>query len=493
MLILPVTGLWKAPLPILHVDNVISSHIEPAVSQSAGVSAVHSTVSAGTTLDWGATAGLGSLLISLVFALRWVFGYCRAGRIVSRSLPITDVAALRILNALCQQSRLRRVPPLLVSDQVGVPIAFGWWNPRILLPSRWTKWPACKLKSVLAHEVSHVARGDGWVGLAAVLNRVVFWFHPLSWWLEKRLAILAEMACDDYSVMLTDDRDSYVETLFEVAKEARGNRLSAAHSLAMARTPTLSARIDRLLGDSGSSCGIITRGTKLKIALAAFCLSAPLALVSVSPAQQEGFTLSGVIQDPSGARIPEATVIVRDAVAERTEMTTGSPDGSYRLAGLPASENYLIEVQAPGFAAYRQDFALWADSRLNLIVEVGEIREAIVIAGKRPPAPSADRTGVPTRVRVGGNVQKAKLVQQVRPVYPADAEIEGVQGTVLLQAVISKEGEPLSLRALNRLVDERLIQAAVDAVRFWQYEPTRLNGQPVEVVTTISVAFRLEP
>ncbi len=66
-----------------------------------------------------------------------------------------------------------------------------------------------------------------------------------------------------------------------------------------------------------------------------------------------------------------------------------------------------------------------------------------------------------------------------------------MEGTVLLEAVISQEGEPLGLKAINTVVDQRLVSAAIEAVRLWRYEPVLLNGKPVEVVTTVNVTFRL--
>jgi protein TonB len=95
-------------------------------------------------------------------------------------------------------------------------------------------------------------------------------------------------------------------------------------------------------------------------------------------------------------------------------------------------------------------------------------------------------------IRVGGNVQATKLVHQTKPVYPAGAQAAGIEGTVLLKAVISIQGNLLGLVVLNTSVDPELAQAAMDAAKQWQYEPTLLNGVPVEVVTTITVNFRLE-
>ena len=68
------------------------------------------------------------------------------------------------------------------------------------------------------------------------------------------------------------------------------------------------------------------------------------------------------------------------------------------------------------------------------------------------------------RIKVGGNVQQARLVRQPRPEYPAELQQAGVEGTVQLQAIISKDGVPLSLKVMNNGVDQRLVPLAVDAV-----------------------------
>jgi protein TonB len=79
-----------------------------------------------------------------------------------------------------------------------------------------------------------------------------------------------------------------------------------------------------------------------------------------------------------------------------------------------------------------------------------------------------------------------------KPVYPAAAQSAGIEGSVLLRAVISMQGNLLGVAVINTSVDPELAQAAMNAVNQWQYEPTLLNGVPVEVVTTITVNFRLE-
>jgi TonB family protein len=105
-----------------------------------------------------------------------------------------------------------------------------------------------------------------------------------------------------------------------------------------------------------------------------------------------------------------------------------------------------------------------------------------------PPASKGDAAR-PMRIRVGGNVARAKLNKMVDPVYPSAAKAAGVSGTVILHAVISKDGTVQQVEVISG--PPLLLESAMDAVKQWRYEPTLLNGQPVEVDTTISVAYRL--
>jgi periplasmic protein TonB len=104
--------------------------------------------------------------------------------------------------------------------------------------------------------------------------------------------------------------------------------------------------------------------------------------------------------------------------------------------------------------------------------------------GPPPPKPEA-----PQRIRVGGQVQQANLIHQVLPLYPQIAKTAHIQGTVILHAIIGKDGSVQNLTYESG--PPLLMRAAMDAVRQWRYRPTLLNGEPVEVDTTIDVVFTL--
>jgi protein TonB len=106
-----------------------------------------------------------------------------------------------------------------------------------------------------------------------------------------------------------------------------------------------------------------------------------------------------------------------------------------------------------------------------------------------PPPPAAPKPVTPQRIRVGGNVQQAKLIRQPRPIYPPLAKQARISGVVRLNAIIGKDGTIQNLTVASG--HPLLVPAAMEAVKQWVYQPTLLNGDPVEVVTQIDVNFTL--
>lgn len=98
-------------------------------------------------------------------------------------------------------------------------------------------------------------------------------------------------------------------------------------------------------------------------------------------------------------------------------------------------------------------------------------------------------TAPPPRIRVGGNVQVAKIIHKVSPVYPNEARAAHIEGAVVFHVVIGTDGKVKEMTTISG--DPALAKAADDALRQWQYQPTLLNGTPVEVDTTVTLDFRL--
>jgi TonB family protein len=113
--------------------------------------------------------------------------------------------------------------------------------------------------------------------------------------------------------------------------------------------------------------------------------------------------------------------------------------------------------------------------------------------------PAADKSGsiitvtldrtAPQRIRVGGNVQQANLIQKVTPHYPPQAKQDRMQGKVQFTVLIGKDGHVQNVELVSG--EPVLADAAKEAVAQWVYKPTLLNGQPVEVLTQVDVNFTL--
>ncbi len=152
------------------------------------------------------------------------------------------------------------------SPLVNTPLTVGIFSPRIILPPGWREWSDTKLRAVLAHEAAHVKNRDALVNLAAHLNRCIFWFHPLAWWLEKKLSITAEHASDEAGARAVGDSKEYASVLLDVAAVIGPRRRRyALVSAGMRGDGGLEERIDRIL--RGEAVHVVSRARKATVAV----------------------------------------------------------------------------------------------------------------------------------------------------------------------------------------------------------------------------------
>ena len=232
---------------------------------------------------------------------------------------------------------------------------------------------------------------------------------------------------------------------------------------------------------------------KLIVSLLASCLLLPLAVRL--GAQNASSKLTGTVFDVSGAAVPNATITMTNNKAETIEMTTSGAYGNFDFAALAAGE-YELKVVKPGFEEYKAPRIIMAPGRefsQNITLQIPDtyMEEVNVVAKGAAKPESTETAGKPTRVRLGGDIQAPRLLNKVQPIYPTATKAAGIEGTVILHAIIGMDGHPLSLQVMNRQVDPELARAAVEAVSKWSYSPTLLNGEPIEADMTIIVNFKL--
>jgi hypothetical protein len=170
------------------------------------------------------------LMVAGAMLVRLMVGVVLSWKLLRAARPIGD--------AWAAGGRVR------ASAAIGAPVTVGG---SIVLPDDCAGWAAATQRAVLAHERAHVAGGDFYLLLLSQLNRALFWFNPLSWWLHRRLASLAEMTSDDAAMQALDDGPGYAAILLDMAR-----RSAPVHgAVAMARPSTVCRRIERILAQDG--------------------------------------------------------------------------------------------------------------------------------------------------------------------------------------------------------------------------------------------------
>ncbi len=219
--------------------------------------------------------------------------------------------------------------------------------------------------------------------------------------------------------------------------------------------------------------------------------------------------------EPSRREHPQVTATFYWEKAFRDRAITEAQKRTYIQAGLAATDRALaidpdyIEALAYKNILLRMQAQMETDpaARQHLIAQAGDLRErAMALQRQRVPAGMPDRNmvsvgpvppppppppgsypegGAP--VRVGGNVKTPTKIKDVPPIYPPEAMAAKIQGTVIIEATIDTSGFVNDAKILRSI--PLLDQAALDAVRQWEFTPTLVNGQAVPVIMTVTVNF----
>lgn len=241
----------------------------------------------------------------------------------------------------------------------------------------------------------------------------------------------------------------------------------------------------------GRRSAALSLSTLLQVALITGAVIIPMAHVSALPALK-------LVPRPPVPKLKHVKMVPIDESVKRAAVASGARVETYQPRVITAPTRVPDKPAARIFdevAAMPAGFVGGGDQRdgiegLSPTIDFGQR-----VAAPPPPAPKPSAStkpappAQPTRVRIGGNVRPPRLIREVRPLYPPLARQARIQGVVKINAIVSRNGTVQSLETVSG--HPLLVTAALDAVRQWLYEPTQLNGEPVEVILVVDVNFRL--
>jgi TonB family protein len=502
-----VVPQWHLPPRLASVVLSAPARSLPALASS---SAPRDATEDRDVSGFAASATTHGRLPSLAALVRWIWiagaglsgavlliGLWRLTLLAATARPLVGGMWVDRAEEICREYACRRPVTLLQSNHRTLLVTCGLRRPKIILPAAARDWSEDRARLVLYHELAHVRRGDWIVQLLGEFLRTIYWFNPLVWKACSRLREESEQACDDDVINRGVDGSSYAAHLVDIARSLQQRRVWTP-APAIARSSTLEKRVKAML-NTHLNRRPVSRSASAATLAALLTVTVPIA--GFAAAQTVFATLTGSIVDPTNAAVPGVTLVLTNAQTQAKYEISSGGAGQYEFVGLPPGE-YMLEARLPGFAALQGKVTLAGQKvQRDLRLALGSLTETVTVKnnGVRSTTPPVVEVREPRPVRcgeseaagglrVGGNVRPPMKIKHVSPVYPSNLADAGVGGAVALEVRIGTSGVVDDVNVVSSSHPE-LAEAAVAAVRQWQFDATLLNCVPVEVAMDVRVNF----
>jgi beta-lactamase regulating signal transducer with metallopeptidase domain len=321
-------------------------------------------VSIGLRGDGGSVAGRVGLLHvsemwSLVLAAVWAaFSLLRVVQLVGSAVRLHSLArSARAVVPSEAVARLlrgsRRRVELCVSDKVDRPSVVGFFQPRILLtPELFACLSAAELEQVVLHEVEHVRRYDDWTNLLQKLSLALVPLHPVLLWVDRRMCLERELACDDRVMLQTRARKAYAACLTRLAEESllrRGVSLALGALGSRGRESELAGRVHRILRSPEKSmsrgrAGFVTAALLLGVFAGTAMLTRSPELISFTGRSREAVATHTAAVSGAGVSSFETDRSVQGSEVRPMLVKAVMPDRTHGSSMLPGAQRNTRRV-----------------------------------------------------------------------------------------------------------------------------------------------------
>jgi len=331
-----------------------------------------------------------------------------------RSCTTVDPCELDpLLQTTVGEAQSVRLVEICVSEKLQVPTAIGFFRPAVVIP-RWAmqELSTAELNAVLLHELAHLRRWDDWTNLLQKLFRAILFFHPAVWWIESKLSVEREMACDDIVLAKTDAR-SYAECLVLLAERNYMRRGLAMAQAAVHRAGQTARRLAQILDVDRPAATLVSKPAVALVAvfaagcfavaphtpqIVAFGEKAPAAAVASVPSRRP-ITTTAHVEKFSAKVVPASFAVPEKPSVKRAKAAVVAPRKPIQeqQSGTPR----LVQTSAPqpanDFATPRATFVVMQSQQFNEsgpggIVWTLTVWHVTIIQQDQPPTDPALRS-----------------------------------------------------------------------------------------------------
>lgn len=354
-------------------------------------------------LVWGVGCSVLTLRLS---AARWMLGNTERGATVIGTSPATQDPLASAAHTICTQLGIGRPVTLLIHSGKTIPVVWGVFRCRLLLPAAARQWSEEQLRSVLVHELGHIKRGDAAALLLTQIACALHWFNPLVWFAAWRLDVERERACDDLVLSSGVRPSAYAGHLLEIVSTLSPVRWSQTCGLAMARKSPLEGRLTAVLqknlnrrGLSAAVAGIflaVAVGVAVPIAMlraaddrwepphAAHIGGDDFSTYCVHDGKKTAFVIAyhgpfdSATESTSNAKTQSWTdtgrIVVKKSDIELGFLRTHAAPGKITITTVPANARVLSRRQ-PAPRHFSQTEYDLAKGRVFLLADNGQVRQ----------------------------------------------------------------------------------------------------------------------
>jgi TonB family protein len=462
--------------------------------------------------------------IGVVIVLgRFVLASVAARRVVRSATLLSGDEWNRLVRDLSSRLRLDAPVRVTMKDGSASPMTCGVLRYTILLPAAAADWSEDRRRMVLAHEMAHVKRKDGFI--QAVMHAVcaVYWFHPLVWYAAHRIRIERERACDDHVLRLGVEPADYADHLIQIVRSMRGGR-SLSTAMAMAQPSQLETRLVSILDAKAGrrrpsplsllalcaiTFAIIGSLAALQVT-AAPPLPALLKIAAVAPALEPALPQQTRMENnssPNDAFIPPKVVdfsppeYTNEAVRANIEgLVTLEVDVDEK-----GTVAVLRVVKGLGFGLDENARKALAGWKFQPALRNGVPVRAVTLVDVEFRIPSWYRTPLKEEaIRMTPDLVPPRITYRVEPKFPEEAKERGIrEGKVVLDVTIHSDGTVTVKEVVREehstnnspektLAAEPVFQrSAIEALEQWRFTPGMRNGKVVAVSLNVEVNFSL--